>query len=97
MCNAMGDARGRKPDSVRLLVESGGEWEPELVRIKRMIKHWLKEAAGYGIPASYWDALQGTTCKQGPISLLRHDLEACGIGCMELWIWNIDGRRAQVN
>lgn len=40
MCTAMGDAHGRRPDSVRLLVEVGGTWEPGLARIKRRVKHW---------------------------------------------------------
>lgn len=52
MCTAMRAAHGRRPDSVRLLVESAGKWEPELVRVKRVIKHWQNEVVGYDVPTS---------------------------------------------
>lgn len=37
---AMGDAGGRHPDGARLLATAGGKWELEVVRIKRVVKHW---------------------------------------------------------
>lgn len=92
-----GDAQGRRPDSGRLLVESGGNWETELVRIKRMVKHWQHEVAGYEAPTGSWDRLQGTTGKQGPISRTRHELEEFGIGCTDMHTWNIEGKKVPVS
>lgn len=61
MCTAMGDAQGRTPNSVRLPAESGGKWEPDPVRIKRIVKHGQNEVAVYEVPTGYWDSPQGTT------------------------------------
>lgn len=49
MCTAMCDKEGRRPDAVRLLVVGAGKWDPEVVRAKRLVKHWQTEAAHYCI------------------------------------------------
>lgn len=36
----MGDEHGRKPDGLRLLVERKGKSEPEVARVKIMVKRW---------------------------------------------------------
>lgn len=69
---------------------------PEIVRIKRLVKHWQKEAAGYDISQDYWDALDGTMGKQGPISLTRHILERYAIGCTTANEWIVKGRPCTV-
>lgn len=38
-----GGAEGRRPDSVRRVVVGGGNRAPEVVRMKRVAKHWQKE------------------------------------------------------
>lgn len=43
------DARGRRPDAVRLLIVVAGKWDPEVVRSRRLVKHWQKEAAHHNI------------------------------------------------
>lgn len=59
----MGHAQGRRPDSDRRLVDNRGKWEPELSRIKRMVKHWQSEVAGSAVPGVYWGSLAGTAGK----------------------------------
>lgn len=77
----MGDAAGRLPDSVRLLVAGGGKWDPEVVRLKRLVKRWQREAEVYDIADAHWESLPGTSGKQGAISLMRHTLERAGVTC----------------
>lgn len=50
MCGAMGDAHSKQLDAVRLLTEAQGKRELEIVRVKRMVKHWKKEHTGYDTP-----------------------------------------------
>lgn len=66
----MGDEQGWRPDGIRLLAEHTGKWEPELVRIKRMVKHWQAEDRQYKGSEAYREQLQGTAGKQGPLSLI---------------------------
>lgn len=43
MRRAMGDEHGRRPGGLRFFVDHKGKLEPEIVRAKRMIKHWKTE------------------------------------------------------
>lgn len=96
MCTAMDDEHGRRPDSIRLLAERKGKWEPEIVRIKRMIKHWQSEERQYHIPQAYWEQLQTANGKQGPISLLKSPLESYGVACPRRDLWKYKGREIEV-
>lgn len=75
MCTAMGDKEGRRPAAVRLLVVGAGKWGPEVVRAKRIVKHWHKEAAKYCITDEYWETLAGTARKLGPFTEASHPRE----------------------
>lgn len=97
MCGAMGDGHNRRPEAVRLLAESRGKWDPELVRAKRMVKHWQNKYTEYTVPQEYWDTLQSTSGKQGPVSLMRHVLERYEIRCDAPDRWDIAGRTHQVS
>lgn len=80
MWEAMGDAHGRRR-------------EPEIVRAKRMVRHWQKEVRDYVIPPGYWDALSSTLGKQVPISLMRRVPEKYGVGCPAADAWVFCGDR----
>lgn len=87
MGTAMGDAEGRRPDGVRLLFCGGGRWDPEVVRVKRLVKQWQAESDGDKVPKGYWDSLAGAKGNHGPISLMRHTLEQAGAGCSDPEEW----------
>lgn len=96
MCTAMGDNHGRRPDAVRFLVVGAGKWYPKVVRTKRMVKRWQKEAAHYTITPEYWDSLAGTASKLGPISLMRHNFKKMGVHCQAWGRWVVNGRRVYI-
>lgn len=81
MCAAVGDRDGRRPDWARLHVVGSGKWEPEVVRVKRMRKHWQAELPGYEVLGGYWDAFRGTAGKKGLYSMMRRTLEKAGLQC----------------
>lgn len=60
MCTALGDKEDRRPDSGRLFVVGAGEWDPEVARAKRLVKHWQKEANHHDRIPDYWDSLAET-------------------------------------
>lgn len=96
MCTAMGDKEGRRPDSVRLLVEGGGKCDPEVLRMKRLVNHWQTEATFYAITTEHWDALAGTSGKQGPISEAKHTLDNVGVACHNRDRWEVSRRVVDV-
>lgn len=48
------------------------------------------------MPAAYWDSLAGTAVKQGPRSLMRHELEKSDIGRTDMNTRDINGRWVQL-
>lgn len=40
---------------------NAGNWEPEFVRSKRMVKHWQAQERQDLVPQASWEQLQGTT------------------------------------
>lgn len=63
VCTTMVDAEGRRPDSVRLVVVGGGKWDPEVFRMRRLVKRWQKETVMYAIADAHWESLAGTNGK----------------------------------
>lgn len=89
MRTAMGDAEGRRrPDSVCLQVVGGGNWDPEVVRMQRLFKHWQKEAEVYTIADTHWESLADTS----GISLMRRTLGRAGVGSHSCKRWDAGGR-----
>lgn len=87
---------GRRPDSVRLLAVGGGKGDPEMVRMKRPVKHWQKEAEVYTIADAHWESLAGMSGKQGPASLMQHALGRAGVTCHSRMHWEDGGRHIDV-
>lgn len=52
---------------------------------------WQLEERRYQVPQACCEHLQGNTGKQGPISLLRHTFETCGVECPRPDLWSIRG------
>lgn len=91
MCTAMGDKDGRRPDAGRLFVVGAGKRDPEVVRAKRLGKHWNEDASQHGITGESLQPLAGRAGKLGPISLMRHTLEKAGVVCNSWDRWDVFG------
>lgn len=61
------------------------------MRVKRTSKHWQAEEHHHQVPQAYWEQLQGTKGKQGPISVLRHTLDRYGVECPKPDFWSMKG------
>lgn len=79
LCYGRRWADGRRPDGARLLVAGGGRRDPEVVRVKHLVKQCQAETEGYAVPREQWDSLQGTKAKRGAISPMIYVLEKAGI------------------
>lgn len=73
-----------------------GKWGPEVVRVKRMVRHWRREVGHYGIEAAHWESLQGARGRHGAISLTRHALEKAGIDNDSWQVRRAGGQRIDV-
>ena len=63
---------GRRNLKASLLHMFGGKFEPEVARLKRVLKSWIREDHAAQVPATYWKSLYHGSHK-GPIGLI-HEL-----------------------
>lgn len=64
---------------MRALAVGAWKWGPEAVRMKRLDKHWQREARHYDIAAANWDSIRGANGRHGPRPLMMHTLGKTGI------------------
>lgn len=96
ICIANGDAEGRRSDGVRLLVIGAGKWDPEVVRMKRLVRHWQKEALHYDIVTEHWELIRDASGRHGPMSLMRHTSDKADVGRASWQSWSVGGRGLQI-
>lgn len=64
--------------------------------MRRLARHWLKEAGVYDITEAYWVSLARTSGEQGPIFLMRRTPENAGMTCHTWPHWEAGGRKIDV-
>ena len=67
---AIWGAPGRRNLKAALLHMFGGKFEPELARLKRVLKSWIRENHATQVPPAYWTSLYHSSHK-GPIGLIH--------------------------
>ena len=92
MCKALGDKHAHRPQQPLLLHLAGGKFEPEVVRMNRLVRHWIKNGPAFQVPHDYWQDCKGSISRRGPIHLMVHTLEAYGIQAIGPLCWELKGR-----
>ena len=67
---AIWGAPGRRNTKAAILHQFQGKFDPELARLKRVLKSWIRESSAYAVPVAYWNTLCSSSHK-GPIGLIH--------------------------
>ena len=92
MCTALGDRHAHRPQQPLLLHLAGGKFEPEVVRMNRLVRHWVKNGPAFQVPHDYWQECKASISRRGPIHLMVHTLEGYGIKATAPLCWEVGGR-----
>ena len=92
MCMALGEQHAHRPKQPLLLHLASGKYEPEVVRVNRLIRHWVKNGPAFQVPHDYWEECKTSISRKGPIHLMVHTLRSYGIQAIGPLCWEVGGR-----
>lgn len=72
-----------------------GQYEPELYRTRRVLRHWVKVAAALVIPQEYWERCDALQKRRGGMQLFNASISGAGVSPSSSLDGEIDGRRWQ--
>ena len=92
MCTALGERHAHRPQQPLLLHLAGGKLDPEVVRVMRLTRHWVKNGPAFQVPHDYWEDCKSSIARKGPIHLMVHTLRGYGIQATGPLCWEVGGR-----